>query len=91
MAKAAPADLTTNPMGAQRSGLPRPMDLTAPAPPTKPSSSGAAASMPAPGSAPDGGTSVFSSLDGNAGGAAKGSPATVGIPGGSRRSFRVGG
>lgn len=91
MAKATPQDLVTNPMGAQRSGLPRPMDWTRPAMPAKPSGASAASSMPNPASAADGGLSVFPALDANAGGMAKGSPATVGAPGGGRKSFRVGG
>lgn len=91
MAKASPQDLVTNPMGATRSGLPKPMDWTQPPMPSKPGGAGATASMPNPASMPDGGASVFSSIDGNAGGPAKGSPATVGAPGGGRKSFRVGG
>lgn len=91
MAKATPADLVTNPKGAQRGGLPRPMDWTQPPTPSKPGGASAAASMPNPASMPDGGASVFSSLDGNAGGPAKGSPATIGAPSGGKRSFRVSG
>jgi hypothetical protein len=47
--------------------------------------------QPNPQSVPEGGTSVFPALDAHAGGPAKGSPATIGKPGGGGKSFRVGG
>lgn len=62
----------------------RPIDRTLQTPPVREERT-----QPNPQSIPDGGNSVFPALDANAGGPAKGSPATIGKPGGGAKSFRV--
>ncbi len=81
-------DGKTNPFGngngGARGGGARPLDLTRPSPP--PTSD---RERPNPQSIPAGGDSVFPAIDANAGGPAKGSPATIGRPGSGAKSFRL--